>query len=229
MLWRHVSLKVKKRGSGNLIRIDTINQGKIIEGPAGKFFSLDNKAVLRVRLFGIVANVYINEERTFGSLTIDDGSDTIRLKLWKGKLEDKDGIVRNDLDMIENITKGMIIDVLGKVKEYDNEIYIVPEGIFKQDTISWEIHRRSKLFEQDIDEVGMMEGDITESNVDEMYGNKDQLELVFNSFFDSQEDNTIPLISQRTGIDESDLKDIIIKLQTEGRVLNPKPGYYLKV
>lgn len=228
MIWRFVSLKVKKRGSGNLIRIEKINQGEFIEGPAGKFFSLDNKPVLRVRIFGIVSYVYINEERTFGALTIDDGSDTIRLKLWKGKLEDKDGIVRNDLDMIENITKGMIIDVLGKVKEYENEIYIIPEGIYKQDNISWEIHRRSKLFEQDFEEIGMMDGDISE--VDTNAINKDpKLEQVFESLVDNYEENTLILISHRTGIDGAELKDLIIRLQTEGRVLNPRPGFYLKV
>ncbi len=227
MNWRSVTVRVKKRGSGNLIRIEKINQGKFIEAPTGKFFSLNDKPVLRVRIFGIVSSVYINEDRTYGSLTIDDGSDTIRLKLWKGKLQDKDGIVRNDLDMIDNITKGMIIDVLGKVKEWENEIYINPEGIFKQDDISWEIHRRSKLFEQDFDEMGMMDSSETDG---EYKGNKDsKLEIVFNSLVDNQEENTPALISQRTGIDETELKDLIIKLQTEGRVLNPRPGFYLKV
>ena len=229
MNWRSVTVKVKKRGSGNLIRIEKINHGKFIEAPAGKFFSLNDKPVLRVRIFGIVSSVYVNEDRTYGSLTVDDGSDTIRLKLWKGKLQDKDGIVRNDLDMIENITKGMIIDVLGKVKEWENEIYIIPEGIYKQDDISWEIHRRSKLFEQDFERIGIMDNSSSEADGDYNVNNDSKLEMVFNSLVDNQEENTLILISQRTGIDELELKQLIIELQTEGRVLNPRPGYYLKV
>ena len=123
----------------------------------------------------------------------------------------------------------MIIDVLGKVKEWENEIYIIPEGIYKQDDISWEIHRRSKLFEQDFERIGMMDNSSSEADGDYNVNNDSKLEVVFNSLVDNQEENTLILISQRTGIDELELKQLIIELQTEGRVLNPRPGYYLKV
>lgn len=71
--------------------------------------------VSRGRIVGTVVDTYINDDETYGALTLDDGTETIRAKFFQ------------DLDMMENIQEGDIIEVIGKIKEYDDEVYIQPE------------------------------------------------------------------------------------------------------
>lgn len=71
----------------------------------------------RVEVVGTVMDTYQNDEQTYGALTLDDGSEVIRIKFFQ------------DLKAMEGISVGDIIQVIGKVREYDDEIYVQPENI----------------------------------------------------------------------------------------------------
>lgn len=71
--------------------------------------------VSRARILGTVVDRYINDDESYGALTIDDGSATIRAKFFQ------------DLDIMEGVEEGDVVEVMGKVKQYDGEIYINPE------------------------------------------------------------------------------------------------------
>lgn len=77
--------------------------------------------VSRSRILGTVMDTYINDDETYGALTLDDGTETIRAKFFQ------------DLDMMEDIEEGDIIEVIGKVKEYDDEMYVQPEILLHRD------------------------------------------------------------------------------------------------
>lgn len=76
--------------------------------------------VSRGRILGTVVDTYQNEDGSYGAVTIDDGTETIRAKFFQ------------ELDMMEDVSEGDIVEVVGKVKEYDNEIYVNPELIVKR-------------------------------------------------------------------------------------------------
>ena len=124
-------MKIKKREHARLLRLKTIQEGEMIEGQAGKFYMLDKKAISRAKVFGVVTQRYDSEENNFISLTLDDGSDTIRLKLWKQEFSNSDGTKIDNLLIVEGVIRGDMIDVIGKIREYQNEFYIVPETIQK--------------------------------------------------------------------------------------------------
>ena len=68
----------------------------------------------RVVLVGFIVSQYVGQG-SFASITIDDGTETIRAKAW-GETQ--------SLEEVETNTLAMIV---GKVREYEGEIYIVPE------------------------------------------------------------------------------------------------------
>jgi len=68
----------------------------------------------RVVLVGFIVRQYVGQG-SFASITIDDGTETIRAKAW-GETQ--------SLEQVETNTLAMIV---GKVREYEDEVYIVPE------------------------------------------------------------------------------------------------------
>ena len=68
----------------------------------------------RVVLVGFIVRQYVGQG-SFASITIDDGTETIRAKAW-GETQ--------SLEQVETNTLAMIV---GKVREYEGEVYIVPE------------------------------------------------------------------------------------------------------
>lgn len=73
--------------------------------------------VSRGRILGTVVDTFVNDDESYGAVTLDDGTDTIRAKFFQ------------ELDMMEGVEEGDIVEVVGKIKEYDNEIYVNPELI----------------------------------------------------------------------------------------------------
>ncbi len=75
-----------------------------------------------VRLCGTAISKFINDEATYGNFVLDDGSETIMAKFWRG-----------DITRLDEIKKGDILDIIGTVGEYNGEIYVQPVNIFKTD------------------------------------------------------------------------------------------------
>ncbi|MBS3054694.1 MAG: hypothetical protein J4431_04105 [Candidatus Aenigmarchaeota archaeon] len=87
----------------------------------------------RVRLMSTVVDKFMAESGKFASLTLDDGTDTIRSKVF------------TDLSIFNGIETGDDVEMIGKVKEYQGEIYITPEIAKKIDDPNTEILRRLEL------------------------------------------------------------------------------------
>ena len=71
----------------------------------------------RVRVLGTVVDKFLSETGKFAAVTIDDGTATVRVKVF------------NAISMFDSIKVGDIVDVIGRVKEYNSEIYVAPEII----------------------------------------------------------------------------------------------------
>ncbi|MEM1689646.1 MAG: OB-fold nucleic acid binding domain-containing protein [Candidatus Hadarchaeales archaeon] len=93
--------------------------------------------IKRARLLGTVVDKYVKTDGTYGVINVDDGSGVIRVKVW-----------REDLKMIENIKEGDIVDVIGRIKERDGEVYITPDVIIKVTDPNFEILRELEILEE---------------------------------------------------------------------------------
>jgi len=93
----------------------------------------NNKKISRVSIIATVVQKFENEDMSYASVTIDDGSADIRVKTWK-----------DDVDIISNAMIGDLVLLVGKVKKYNDELYIVPEILKKIDP-NWELIHKTIL------------------------------------------------------------------------------------
>lgn len=75
----------------------------------------------RVRVLGLVVDKYLKDDGKYASVTLDDSTQTLRCKTFI------------NVKIFDSINKGDLVDVFGKVKEYNGEIYLMPEIVKKVD------------------------------------------------------------------------------------------------
>src|SRR3989344_4925040 len=80
------------------------------------FIEFDNKKISKVNIIASVVGKFINDEKNFASVTLDDGSGVIRIKVWK-----------EDTSKLENVNLGDIINVIGRPRVYNEESYIITD------------------------------------------------------------------------------------------------------
>lgn len=128
----------KKRNVAYKLRIGDIMKSKPITAD-GKFLFLElgDKKISRVNVIANAVEKYIqNGEKKFGSITIDDASGQIRLKVFG------DG-----LPLLEKAAQGDTLQVIGVIREYNSELYILPEVVKPVDT-KWLLVRKLELDKQ---------------------------------------------------------------------------------
>jgi RPA family protein len=81
-----------------------------------------NKEVSRVNIIANIIDKFIQEgEKQFGSITLDDASGQIKVKVFG-----------QDLDKIQDLQQGDTIVLIGLLRTWNQEIYIIPEIIKKK-------------------------------------------------------------------------------------------------
>jgi len=90
------------------------------------------KKVSRISLIANVVDKYVSPEKPFVSLTIDDGTGQIRVKLF------------DKLEIVSDVNIGDTILAIGWLRFFNNELYILPEIIKKMD-VRWTMVRRLEL------------------------------------------------------------------------------------
>lgn len=75
----------------------------------------------RVVLVGFVVSRFSKEAssegKRFVSITLDDGTETIRIKVWG----------EDDATLLDGVKENILALVIGKIRKFDDEIYVVPE------------------------------------------------------------------------------------------------------
>ena len=110
-----------KRLTAKKVRISDITNGRYFPGsresmePSYVITPLGEK-ISRVNIIATITDKFLSDDGNYSSITIDDGTDATRAKVF-----------REDVKMFEKLKKGELVIVIGKVKEYQNEIYINAE------------------------------------------------------------------------------------------------------
>ncbi len=109
-----------KRHIAYKLRVGDITIGKpVMDGERFSFLELGNKKIVRVNIVGNIVDRYQNQgESKYISLTLDDGSGQIRLKIFGDNVE-----------TFKDIVQGQTILVIGLLRSFNNEMYISPEII----------------------------------------------------------------------------------------------------
>jgi len=97
------------------------------------FLSLKDKEINRVNLIANIVDKFKSEGKPYAVLTLDDGTGQIRVKTFS-----------DNIKMLEDFQPGDTILVIGTLRYFGNEMYILPEIIKKFD-IKWLIARKLEL------------------------------------------------------------------------------------
>lgn len=125
----------KKRNVAYKLRIgDLLKSKPIIQEGKFLFAELGDKHIVRVNIIANVVDKFVmDSEKKYATLTLDDASGQIRIKSFG-----------DDISLIKDIVQGDTLQVIGIVKEYNNEIYISPE-IAKKIDPRWLLVRKLEI------------------------------------------------------------------------------------
>lgn len=125
----------KKRNTAYKLRIGDLIKSKpvVVEGKF-LFLELGDKKVSRVNIIANVVDKYVSEgEKKYAALTLDDASGQIKLKAFG-----------DEIAILKDKIQGDTVQVIGTVRDYNNEIYILPEVVKKVDT-QWLLVRKLEI------------------------------------------------------------------------------------
>jgi len=99
--------------------------GEIMNGKFVKKTGFESSYVLtnlgrrlsRVRVLGLIVDKFISTDEKYATVTLDDSTETIRCKAFI------------NTKIFDGFGSGDIVDIFGKLREYNGEIYVMPEII----------------------------------------------------------------------------------------------------
>jgi len=107
------------RQTSKVVRISDLVNGTFVrkEGmePSYVLTNLGEK-ISRTKIFGTVVDKFMSEDGNYSSVTVDDDTDAIRVKAFK-----------EDADFFDKFNVGDNVLLIGKVREYNGENYVIPE------------------------------------------------------------------------------------------------------
>lgn len=133
--------EIKKRRTAFKVSIGIAANGKLelerdAEDPTKERFRtliIGEKEINRINLIANVIDNYQNPENTFAALTIDDGTGNMRIRAFS-----------DSMSLIKDIQLGTTILIIGTLRYFNNELYILPE-IIKELDPRWLLARKLEL------------------------------------------------------------------------------------
>ncbi len=102
--------------------------------------------VSRANIFGTVTDKFVSDDSSYGFVLIDDGSAAIRAKVFG-----------DDVKMIEDIAVGSNVVAIGRVREYNDEVYINLEAVREVDDVNYELLRKLELLKSCVRQKKLLE------------------------------------------------------------------------
>jgi len=125
------------RSIAHKVKIEDLVNGKYVrpsESEPSHLLTPWGQRILRAHTIATIIDKFISEDRNYGNLRVDDGSETIRLKAWG-----------QDVQTLDDFKVGDFVDVIGRIREYEGEVYIVPEVIGRVEDPNWELVRELEI------------------------------------------------------------------------------------
>ena len=213
-----------KRWTAYKMNIKDIVGGNYTEDGFVKFGNLQAN---RVRVMGTVVSKLIGDSRKYGFFILDDGTETIRVRAFE-----------DQLSLIEKVEIGYIVYIIGRLRKYDEEIYIIPEIVVKIEDPNWEILRklelekqRKKMLERRIKssepeelivQEEIVEKEVIEGNSSDAEGPRQKVIRLIREN-DKGKGTEVSLLNEEVGNKEVVLQ-VLTDLMNEGEIFEPRPG-----
>lgn len=242
----------KRRVPAKKVRIYDILNGKYFPGSkeemkASYVITPFGDKVSRVNIIATVIEKFESEDGNYSSIRIDDGTEALRVKFFK-----------EDTAIIKNVDVGDLATIIGKVKEYNGEVYINGEIVRKVDDVNTENLQKLEVLDELIekkkvvDEIKNLLDEMSEEELKKTVKNKfgideeplqvirDNLKVVKEIDYkpkilevikslDRGEGVEIGKILQLSDLPENVIENAINELLSNGSLFEPKPGILRKV
>ncbi len=106
---------MKERLTAIRASISDIIEGEYGDDEGPYVISPQGVEIRRVLLVGSIVD-QVAGNNNYASITLDDGTGSIRAKAWGAEAE-----------MLQNVNTNILALMIGKIREYENELYIQPE------------------------------------------------------------------------------------------------------
>jgi RPA family protein len=195
---RHIAFK---------LRIGDITIGKpVMDQERFAFLELGDKKIIRVNIVGNIVDKYESEgESRYSSLTLDDGSGQIKLKIFG-----------DDVERFKEVVQGKTVIVIGVLRVYNNETYVSPEIIKELDPKYLLVRKLENEKTQTQNAPPVEKTEITAV--------KDKILEMIKTSEDDGGIETDNLIMKLTDISPEIINQEVKKLLEEGIIFEPRPG-----
>jgi hypothetical protein len=194
--------ETKKRNTAYKLRIGDILKGKpIITEGRFLFLEIGDKNVVRINLIANVIDKYVSEgEKKYATLTVDDASGQIKLKHFG-----------EDISIIKDLSQGDTLQIIGVLRDYNNELYILPE-IAKRLDPRWLLVRKLEMQE--------LKKDLS------LPSDAPLRDILLGKIKEAEKEDGIDIDKLIMDIDSSPtiVNSEVKKLIEEGMVYEPRPG-----
>ena len=216
-----VKLQSRKRVVSQKVWIKDLHDGEFVRGEGWNpsYIETNGKKVSRVHLLATVVSKFVSEDGNYGTITLDDGTETIRIKAFGP-----------DVIKLKPSKIGEIVRFIGKAKEYNEEVYLSPEiGRCVEDP-NWIILHKVELGkpEAGVPKPEEVKPSVPEEIAEEVIKEEDLSvqDKILNAIkeIDIGEGADMDLVIKKSEIDAPEAKSVVIGLLKSGDIYEPKKG-----
>lgn len=212
---------------------DVINSNFVKkEGWDPSYVEIGDKQISRVNIVATIIGKFVSEDANYATITLDDGTETIRAKAFGP-----------DVSKVLEVNVGNIVRCIGKVKKYEEEVYLSPEIARQVDDPNWLLVRKLELkepkkaakikteepSEEKTEKVSEEKEEIVETVKQEKVSEEkeededtDFLKII--KELDSGEGADMDKVIEESGLDSEEAKNFLFSLLKRGEVFEPKKG-----
>jgi len=182
------------------------------------YINLQELKISRVNLMGVMVHKFISDDGNYAAITLDDTTETIRCKFFASDSKEM-------IEKLRDIEEGEILDIVGRVREYNEEVYISPETLVNVDDPNSEIVRRLEIarFKTMIEEIKKAEQEEPIVTPKEEAPPEDKLLKLIDKGVKNFND-----LMKESGFNEDLCKEALSILLNRGDIYEPKKGEYDK-
>ena len=180
--------------------------------------TMNGEKIYKIRINGILVDTYYSladeTKKAFATLTLDDGTETIRIKAWE-----------ETADHLNSFKQGEHLEVIGRPRESDGEIYLLPDQVIKIESFDKELYIRMKKVKRYLKKGLMIP---TEAEVAHVHDSKEK-ELIWSIISSVEETIHLDEICKKSKLDNQTVQSIINILIDDGIIYQPQKSQFKKV
>ncbi|UCD03666.1 MAG: hypothetical protein JSW73_03945 [Candidatus Woesearchaeota archaeon] len=216
-------LKSPKRQVAHKLWISDIVNSNFVkkEGWDPSYVEVGDKNVSRVNVIATVVGKFVSEDANYATINLDDGTETIRAKAFGP-----------DVSKVMEVNVGNIIRFIGKVRKYEEEVYLSPEIARQVDDPNWVLVRKlelkepKKIKEEKVEKVSE-EKEVVETVKEEKVEEEEDTGSDFLAIIkklDSGQGADMEKVIEESGLDSEEAKNFLFSLLKRGEIFEPKKG-----